>query len=80
MTDQLIDRWRFLVLTTVEVFTRESMDAQAGPSLKETHVVELLNQICARRECFSVIDRPRYSFGIKTRAAQNLHEWKTFQT
>jgi len=45
----LIDGRRFLVLTIVDVFTRESLAVEAGASLKGTHVVEVLNRIRAQR-------------------------------
>jgi putative transposase len=49
MTDQLTDGRRFRVLTIVDVFTRESLAVEAGPSLRGTDVVEVLNQIRASR-------------------------------
>ena len=49
MADQLTDGRRFRVLTIVDVFTRESLDVEVGPSLKGSHVVEVLNRIRARR-------------------------------
>jgi putative transposase len=49
MADQLIDGRRFRVLTIVDVFTRESLAVEVGLSLKGTHVVEVLNRICAQR-------------------------------
>jgi len=49
MADQLIDGRRFRVLTIVDVFTRESLGVEVGPSLKGTHVVGVLNQILVRR-------------------------------
>ena len=49
MADQLTDGRRFRVLTIVDVFTRESLAVEAGPSLKGTDVVEVLNRIRARR-------------------------------
>ena len=48
-TDQLTDGRRFRVLTIVDVFTRESLAVEAGPSRRGTDVVEVLNQISARR-------------------------------
>jgi putative transposase len=45
----LIDGRRFRVLTIVDVFTRESLGVEVGPSLKGTHVVEVLNRICTQR-------------------------------
>jgi putative transposase len=49
MADQLTDGRRFRVLTIVDVFTRESLAVEAGPSLKGTDVVEVLNRIRAER-------------------------------
>jgi putative transposase len=49
MADQLIDGRRFRVLTIVDVFTRKSLAVEVGPSLKGTHVVEVLNHIRSRR-------------------------------
>jgi len=49
MADQLTDGRRFRVLTIVDVFTRESLAVEVGQSLKGTDVVEVLNQIRARR-------------------------------
>ena len=49
MADQLTDGRRFRVLTIVDVFTRESLAVEVGASLKGTDVVEVLNQIRARR-------------------------------
>jgi putative transposase len=49
MADQLTDGRRFRVLTILDVFTRESLAIEVGPSLKGTDVVEVLNQIRARR-------------------------------
>ena len=49
MADQLTDGRRFRVLTIVDVFTRESLAVKVGPSLKGTHVVEVLNRICTQR-------------------------------
>jgi putative transposase len=49
MADQLTDGRRFRVLTILDVFTRESLAVEVGPSLKGTDVVEVLNQIRARR-------------------------------
>lgn len=47
--DALTDGRRFRVLTIVDVFTRESLAVEVGPSLKGTHGVEVLNRVCARR-------------------------------
>jgi len=49
MADQLTDGRRFRVLTIVDVFTRESLATEVGSSLKGADVVEVLNQIHARR-------------------------------
>ena len=49
MADQLTDGRRFRVLTIVDVFTRESLAVEVGPSLKGTQVVEVLNRIRAWR-------------------------------
>jgi putative transposase len=49
MADQLTDGRQFRVLTILDVFTRESLAVEVGPSLKGTDVVEVLNQIRARR-------------------------------
>ena len=49
MADQLTDGRRFRVLTIVDVFTRESLAVEAGPSLKGTDVVKVLNQIRTER-------------------------------
>lgn len=49
MVDQLTDGRRFRVLTIVDVFTRESLAVEVGPSLKGTDVVEALNQIRTER-------------------------------
>ena len=49
MADQLTNGRRFRVLTIVDVFTRESLAVEVGPSLKGTDVVEVLNRIRARR-------------------------------
>ena len=49
MADQLTDGRRFRVLTIVDVFTRECLAIEAGPSLKGTDVVEVLNRIRAER-------------------------------
>lgn len=43
VADQLTDGRRFRVLTIVDVFTRESLAVEVGPSLKGTDVVEVLN-------------------------------------
>jgi putative transposase len=49
MADQLTDGRRFRVLTIVDMFTRESLAVEVGPSLKGTDVVAVLNQIRAKR-------------------------------
>jgi putative transposase len=49
MADQLTDGRRFRVLTIVDVFTRESLAVEAGPSLKGTDVLEALNRIRTQR-------------------------------
>ena len=49
MADQLTDGRRFRILTIVDVFTRECLAVEVGQSLKGTDVVEVLNQIRARR-------------------------------
>jgi putative transposase len=50
MADQLTDGRRFRVLTIVDVFTRECLAVEVGPSLKGTDVVAVLNQILSKRE------------------------------
>jgi putative transposase len=49
MADQLTDGRRFRLLTIVDVFTRECLAIEVGPSLKGTDVVEVLNRIRAER-------------------------------
>ena len=49
MADQLIEGRRFRVLMIVDVFTRESLAVEVGPSLKGTHGVEVVNRIRAQR-------------------------------
>ncbi len=76
--DPLTDGRRFRVLTTVDVFTRESLAVEVGPSLKGTHVVEVLNRIrawrgaprmlfCDNESEFSsqIMDRWAYQNGVK---------------
>jgi putative transposase len=47
--DQLADGRRFRALTVVDIYTRESLAIEAGPSLKGADVVRVLNHVKSRR-------------------------------
>ena len=49
VADQLADGRRFRALTIVDVFTRESLAIEAGPSLKGADVVRVLSRIWVKR-------------------------------
>jgi putative transposase len=49
VADQLADDRRFRALTVLDVFTRECLAIEAGPSLRGEQVVAVLNQIATHR-------------------------------
>lgn len=49
ISDQLQDGTRFRSLTIVDVFTREAVAIDAGQSLKEQDIVEMLNRLKSSR-------------------------------
>ena len=50
VSDQLTNGDRFRALTIVDVFSREALAIQVGHSLRGEHVVDVCNQLVARRQ------------------------------